>query len=167
MLQVPELPSNIVDTSRACMAESLVAATAAVGVELTVDVQMGMLQLCTVDPPYEFTLPMHLQRILSATAQAVNVMNTHWIHLPMPGYTTLEKRLSPRVVFGKHISCKSTGIYGGDWDENPDKMLCFEEELGPPVLDGSKPHYVYMCPQEEVDAYAAGSWPINRTLSTS
>jgi len=56
---------------------------------------------------------------------------------------------------------------GGDWDEDPEGMLCFEEQLRGGDPPPGKPRYVNMCPEEEVDAYAAGTWPINRTHGTA
>lgn len=97
-------------------------------------------------------------------------MSVHWISVPEEGYTISQKNLSPRLVFGKHISCKSGSIYGGDWDEDPNKMLCFKENLEAilyPPPEPKRPHAIHMCPQEEIDAYLAGTWPINRTLASS
>ena len=59
--------------------------------------------------------------------------------------------------------------WGGDWDEDPNAMLCWKEQLEGILYspaEATYPHSVYMCPQEELDAYLAGKWPINRTVAS-
>ncbi|CAL8469879.1 g9421 [Coccomyxa elongata] len=102
--------------------------------------------------------------------KAVKIMSVHWIAVPEESYTISQKNLPPRLVFGKHISCKAPSIWGGDWDEDPNKMLCFKENLEAilyPPAEPKRPHAIHMCPQEEINAYLAGKWPINRTLALS
>lgn len=83
--------------------------------------------------------------------QAVSVLWIHYLKDATPEFPIKYKMIPPQVAFTKHLLC---AMRGGDWEEDPNALLCPEEYLV--HKPGGR---VVTCPKEEVDAYLEGSWP--------
>jgi hypothetical protein len=78
-------------------------------------------------------------------------MNVHHVKDLAEDFPVMLKMVPPQEAFIKHLLCQTRL---GDWDPDPDALLCPEEHLV------QKPFArIVLCPPEEVAAYLDGTWP--------